>query len=194
MSKTELTKQLERNIFKATLKNGVWGCFEVTIGTSNEYGRVDYMTFDSKNWRFYEIKVSVSDFRSKAKKTFCGHYNYYVLTEEVYEKVKDEIPKHIGVYINGTCIKRAKKQALQVDEQVLKNSMIRSLFREARKGFEEEDPYIIPYLKKRVESLQNERNYYHRQYLEVHGIAREKYGRDWYKGAEEEAIKALSDF
>ncbi|MEJ9149089.1 hypothetical protein P4520_28825, partial [Bacillus thuringiensis] len=96
MAKTELTTKMERQIYAATNKQGVFGCFEVTIGWFGKE-RVDYLTLDTKGiWRCYEIKVSVSDFRSKANKTFCGHYNYYVIPEELYEKVKDEIPSHIG--------------------------------------------------------------------------------------------------
>lgn len=67
------------------------GCFEVTIGW---YGkeRVDYITYDTKGiWRCYEIKVSKSDFHSKAKKTFIGHYNYFVVTRELYNEIKNEI-------------------------------------------------------------------------------------------------------
>lgn len=140
MAKTELTTQLERQIYAATNKQGVFGCFEVTIGWfGNE--RVDYMTYDTKGvWRCYEIKVSVADFRSKAKKTFCGHFNYYVMPGDLYEKVKDEIPHEIGVYVNGASVKRAKKLVPSVDIQILKDSMIRSLCRESGKLYKSENP------------------------------------------------------
>ena len=135
MGKTEETLQLEKSIFRATKKTGVFGCFEVTIGFFGKE-RVDYMTYDTKGiFRCYEIKTSVSDFRSKSKNTFCGHYNYYVLTKEVYEKVKDEIPKHVGVFMNGCFCKKPIKQKLGVSETILKNSMIRSLCRESDKLF-----------------------------------------------------------
>ena len=105
MAKTEETLRLERSIFKATKKMGVFGCFEVTIGFFGKE-RVDYMTYDTKGiFRCYEIKTSLSDFHSKAKKTFCGHYNYYVLTKELYEKVWWEFDwdimfsKTVDVYI-----------------------------------------------------------------------------------------------
>ncbi len=85
IAKTELTLTLEREIWRATNKQGVFGCFEVTIGWfGNE--RVDYLTYDTKGtWRCYEIKISKTDFRSKAKNTFIGHYNYYVMPQELYE-------------------------------------------------------------------------------------------------------------
>ena len=116
----------------------IFGCFEVTIGW---YGRerVDYLTLDYKNiWRCYEIKVSKSDFYSKAKKTFVGHLNYFVMPQELYNQVSQDIPEHIGVKTIGEygdiqCIKRAKKQKLAVKESVLSGSMIRSLSRDVDK-------------------------------------------------------------
>ena len=130
MAKTDETIRLEKQIYLVTREKGVFGCPEVTIGL-NGNERVDYMTFDTKGiWRCYEIKVSKSDFYSKAKLSFVGNYNYFVLTKKLYEEVKDDIPNHIGVYVNGTCVKRAKKQKLVVDEQILRYSMIRSLYRE----------------------------------------------------------------
>src|SRR5690606_41305998 len=102
---------------------GVFGCFEVTIGWWGKE-RVDYITYDTKGiWRCYEIKVSKSDFYSKAKKTFVGHFNYYVMPDDLYEQVKDDIPNHIGVHNGFRVIKNPKKQKLKVNEQVLKDSL-----------------------------------------------------------------------
>lgn len=130
MSKTETTKNLEKSIWRATKKLGVFCCYEVTIGFGGRE-RVDYITCDTKHiWRCYEIKASKSDFNSKAAKSFVGHYNYYVVTPELYEQIKDDVPKHIGVYAGGLCVKKAKKQKLEVSEKVLGYSMIRSLYRE----------------------------------------------------------------
>lgn len=125
--------EFEKKLWKATQKQGLFGCFEVTIGFwGNE--RVDYLTYDTKEiWRCYEIKVSKGDFHSNATKTFIGHYNYYVMPETLFEEVKDDIPKHIGVHDGSCCIKNAKKQKLAVDENILKDSMIRSLSRENQK-------------------------------------------------------------
>ncbi|MFD2334668.1 hypothetical protein ACFSR7_35950 [Cohnella sp. GCM10020058] len=118
--KTETTQQLERDIWIATHKQGVFACYEVTIGWYGDE-RVDYMTYDTKGvWRCYEIKCSKADFYSKAKKTFIGHFNYYVLTKELFEQVKDDIPPQIGVYCGKYCVKRAKRQLLAIDEQVMK--------------------------------------------------------------------------
>lgn len=145
MAKTDLTLELEDRIWEITTKNkiGVFGCFEVTIGFRGKE-RVDYLTWDTKGiWRCYEIKVSKADFNSKNKVTFVGNYNYYVMPQELFNQVKDKIPKHVGVYTESGCQKNPKKQELKIDEQVLKDSIIRSLYREYEKG-----------LSKKLESIQ----------------------------------------
>lgn len=154
MAKTDKTIELENAIYKATSKQGVFGCFEVTIGW---YGheRVDYITYDTKGiWRCYEIKVSKSDFYSPAKKTFVGHFNYFVMTQELYDQVKDDIEKHIGVYIGGNLVKRPKKQELGVDEEILKNSLIRSLNRENQKFIKTNDTKYINRLQNQINRLE----------------------------------------
>lgn len=115
--KTDDTKRLEMEIWNATNKQGVFGCFEVTIGW---YGkeRVDYMTYDTKGvFRCYEVKVTKADFRSRRHNSFVGHLNYYVLPSDLYEEVKAEIPEHVGVYIERSgflhSIKKAKRRAAE---------------------------------------------------------------------------------
>lgn len=74
--------------------------------------RVDYMQFKPVNntisgiekgdFYCYEVKSSIEDFRSKNGHNFLGDFNYYVMPEDVYDKVKNEIPFGVGVYIpNG---------------------------------------------------------------------------------------------
>lgn len=186
MAKTEETLKLEREIFFATQKIGVFSCFEVTIGFSGKE-RVDYMTYDTKGiWRCYEIKVSLSDFRSSAKKTFCGHYNYYVLTRELYELVKGEIPKHIGVYIGSFCAKPAKKQELLVEEKVLTDSFIRSLSREAAKVIRSNDVKTMQDLRKDYSRAVREAQHEHSENARIRyemlimkRFLKKIYGEDW---------------
>lgn len=179
MAKTDLTLQLERKIYSATHKVGVFGCFEVTIGWFGKE-RVDYMTYDTKGiWRCYEIKVSISDFRSKAKKTFCGHYNYFVLTDKLYEKVKDEIPAHIGVYVGDRLVKRPRRQELLLDEDVLKNSMIRSLSRETDKLLKSDNPSFVDGMNRRLNYERKEKERYKQEYRDLLAVVNEKYGREW---------------
>jgi len=131
--------------------------------------------------------VSESDFHSKSKKTFIGHFNYYVVTKELYEKIKDEIPKHIGVYIHDSLIKKAKKQELGVDEQILKNSMIRSLYREFEKQYKSGVPTIVESLKRQINNIKKEADNYENKYWELMRIGQDKYGSRWYK--EEKPLK-----
>lgn len=181
MAKTETTLQLERDIWKATNKQGTFGCFEVTIGWFGKE-RVDYITYDTKGiWRCYEIKVSKSDFYSKAHNTFIGHYNYYVLTKELYEQVKNDIPSHIGVYCNGCSIKRAKRQQLGEDEQVLKDSLIRSLFREVEKQIKSGNPLLIEQITRSGNRYKKEMESYRQKYWDLLREIEKEYGTRWNK-------------
>jgi hypothetical protein len=179
IAKTDLTIELERQIWSATAKQGVFGCFEVTIGWFGEE-RVDYITYDTKGiWRCYEIKVSKSDFYSKAKKTFVGHFNYFVMPKELYEEVKEDIPKHIGVYIGSHSVKKAKKQKLSVDEQVLKDSMIRSLSREFSKQFRSGNPNVVDSLNRQINRIKKEKDDYYRKYWDLFMKVQATFGTRW---------------
>lgn len=167
MAKTELTKELEMKIWKATHKQGTFGCFEVTIGWFGKE-RVDYMTYDTKGvWRCYEIKISKSDFHSKSHNTFIGHFNYYVMTRELYEQVKDEVPKHIGVYLGDWCERKAKRQELKENEQVLKNSMIRSLCRDVDKQIRSGNTLLIEIKNRQISQLEKQVKMYREKYWEL---------------------------
>ncbi|MHA2856908.1 hypothetical protein ACXZ7E_23105 [Paenibacillus lautus] len=164
MGKTDLTLQLERQIYGATNKMGTFGCFEVTIGWYGQE-RVDYLTYDTKGiWRCYEIKVSKADFYSKAKKTFIGHLNYYVMPHELFNVVKEDIPSHIGVYAGSYSLKKAKRQSLGIDEQVLKDSMIRSLAREAGKLMKSENPDFVNRMNRMINREQKEKEQFRDRY------------------------------
>lgn len=169
---------------------GVFGCFEVTIGWFGKE-RVDYMTYDTKGiFRCFEIKVSKSDFNSKAKLSFVGHYNYYVLTPELYEQIKNDIPSHIGVYVGGAyshcdLVKRAKKQELQVDEQILKDSMIRSLTRYLEEQIKNNDESCVKLLKRELSRLKNERERYYRESIDLKNLLFKKFGSRYMRVIEE---------
>lgn len=47
----------------------------------------------------YEVKSSVEDFRSKNGHNFIGDFNYYVMPEDVYNTISNEIPYGIGVLV-----------------------------------------------------------------------------------------------
>ena len=81
---------------------------EVTFDYASAHPiRVDYMKFKPVNntvsgiekgdFYCYEVKSSVEDFKSKNGHNFIGDFNYYVMTDDVYEEVKATIPYHVGV-------------------------------------------------------------------------------------------------
>ncbi|EGQ2689290.1 hypothetical protein H7N58_002415, partial [Staphylococcus pseudintermedius] len=99
---------------------------------------VDFLTYDSKNvFRAYEIKVTKEDLKSTAKLSFVGHYNYLVLTEELYEEVKDTdlLPFNVGIIIVGEgLIKKSGRKTLSMSDNIkLLESLMRSLNRENKK-------------------------------------------------------------
>lgn len=195
--KTDETVALEKAIRHVTRKNGVFGCYEVTIGFFGKE-RVDYMTYDTKGiFRCYEIKVSKADFHSKAAKSFVGHYNYYVLTRELYNQVKEEIPDWIGVYVGDYCAKKAKKQDLTQREykirrsvngrstevitpweDMLKESMIRSLYRDSDKLLLSMDEAFIRKLKTQIDGERKKREIADKKYLRLWQAVSKEYGID----------------
>lgn len=168
MAKTDTTLALEKALWRATNKQGIFGCFEVTIGWFGKE-RVDYMTRDIKgDFRCYEIKVSVSDFHSKSANTFVGDLNYYVMTKDLYNKVIDEIPKGIGVLLadpdnkhaEAYIVRRATRQPLKIERSVLIDSIIRSLSRDADKYYAKMDSDIAKEYEKKLAEVRRERNMY----------------------------------
>ena len=184
--KTEETLKLEKQIRQATHKMGVFQCFEVTIGYAGDE-RVDFMTYDTKGiFRCYELKVSKADFHSNAAVSFVGHYNYYVLTRDLYNQVKDEIPDWVGVYVGDYCIKKAKKQDLSNKEyrmrrtingrstevvipwiDLLKESMIRSLYRDSDKLFYSNNDKYLNQMKCEIERTRRERDAESKKYKKL---------------------------
>lgn len=137
------TLALENALILETKQKRVYGCEEITIGFYNA-GKgneiVDFMTMDSKGIiKCYELKVTLQDLKSKAKKSWYGHYNYLVTTPELYNKIDnwDEyIPKEIGIIVGSGKNKiyleskrKAKKQNISTETEImLKESMVRSMY------------------------------------------------------------------
>lgn len=176
MSKSELTLQLEKDLWNSTHKLGTFGCFEVTIGWNGKE-RADYVTYDTEGiWRFYEIKVSKADFQSKAKHSFYGHYNYFVMPNELYEEVKNDIPIDIGVS-NGSCIlKKARKRELIISNDELKDFFIRSLQRECAKDIDSRDKTKLGEYKRLYEREKRHSKELNTKYIELSAAVRNKYG------------------
>lgn len=60
----------------------------------------------------YEIKVSVSDFKSNNGHNFFGNHNYYVVASGIYDSVKSLVPDEVGiiVYYEKSGQMRVKKE------------------------------------------------------------------------------------
>lgn len=75
MAETELTKEIKKALLHYTKADapGVYGCYEVCLGAGYGDEYVDFMTMSSTNvFRAYEIKISLSDLKSKAKYHFVA--------------------------------------------------------------------------------------------------------------------------
>ena len=74
MAKTKETIAIEHALSDMCRKKRIYGCEEVTIGFPNDgHGNeiVDFMSMDSKGiLRCYEIKISLADLHSNAKKSW----------------------------------------------------------------------------------------------------------------------------
>lgn len=149
--KTPLTLALEETLYAYCREKGEVVVEEVVM--PDDLGIVDTLSLrllsdDNYEWRCFELKVSKGDFRSPAKLSFVGHYNYFVLPEALYRQVVEEIPEHVGVlvyhgYANpeehstpGYLVsgKKARYQELQVNEKALLYHLITSQAREVGKA------------------------------------------------------------
>lgn len=166
MAKTMITKNIENALNNMCRSKRLYGCEEVTIGfPNNGHGNeiVDFMTMDSKGiLRCYEIKISLPDLKSKAKKSWYGHYNYLVVTEDLYNKVSDwsiYIPEHIGIMVysaNGLSCKRkpVKKELSSPEQLMIKEGLIRSLTWKMWKYKDSGDPIRLRKLQAEIREWQ----------------------------------------
>lgn len=151
-SRPDITKMLSLSIQKHIVPHNdprVYWAREVTFDyATSKAVRVDYMKFKPLNntvsgiekgdFYCYEVKSSIEDFRSENGHNFLGDYNYYVMPEEVYEKVKNQIPYKVGVYVPAgkNCrgdwhdLKSVKK-AVRKDRERPVSEMLLMMFRSA---------------------------------------------------------------
>lgn len=141
------TKEIETIAYNHLWAKGKYLVFEVAAPRElvNKYHRerVDLLMYESTGiWKCFEIKNSVSDFRSSAKLSFWGDYNYYILNADIYQAVKDEIPNDIGVWLvykpdNSKgwmeCVKRPKKREKLCSHESLMFAFMQALSREYKK-------------------------------------------------------------
>ena len=60
----------------------------------------------------YEVKISVSDFKSNHGHNFYGNHNYYVVDSRIYDSIKCLVPEEIGIiaYYEKSGQMRVKKE------------------------------------------------------------------------------------
>lgn len=151
-SRPEITAMLSLSIQKHIDPHGdsrIYWAREVTFDyATNKAVRVDFMKFTPVNntvsgiekgdFYCYEVKSSVEDFHSKNGHNFLGDFNYYIMPEEVFVKIENEIPYGIGVYVPAGENYRGKwldlksvKKAIRKDRTRPVSEMLLMMFKSA---------------------------------------------------------------
>lgn len=147
MNRKEITQKLSKALeayINPYYDTRIYFAKEVTFDyTTARSVRVDYMRFVPVNhtvsgieqgkFYCYEIKSCVADFISKNGHNFIGDYNYYVMTQELYEQVKDKIPYFVGVYVLEGYNLLLKKKAKKQDRNRPVAEMLLMMFRSANR-------------------------------------------------------------
>lgn len=142
IKRKEITKRLSNCLERHIKANDtrVYWAKEVTFdyGTKDA-GRVDYMRYKPKNntvsgiekgdFYCYEIKSCLDDFCSKHGHNFIGDFNYYILPQEVFREVREEIPDYIGCYIPVGRELEVAKKAKRRDRNRATSEMLLMMFR-----------------------------------------------------------------
>jgi hypothetical protein len=189
LSKRKETLELESALALETKTKRIYGCEEITIGFyNNGHGNeiVDFMTMDSKGTiKCYELKVTLQDLKSDAKKSWYGHYNYLVVSEELYDGVDTSdwnlyIPGHIGIIVGYPrkdetrwleSKRKAKKCEVSDDTGVmLKESMIRSVFYKMEKYKDTQSIEKYKRLNSEIRKLSQERDKYYEKSVKAENL------------------------
>ena len=149
--KTEQTANLELCLMKRFFTLGSHIVFEVDLRTARYWslakdrksphptglklddpGICDAMQCDNHGEiTCFELKVTKADFKSGNKLSFIGNRNYFVMPEELFEKVKPEIPSEIGVLVPDEwgglkTVKNCKRQEMLYDRETVLIAMLTS--------------------------------------------------------------------
>lgn len=178
--KRKETLELENSLVNQTREKRIYGCEEVTIGfyhqgLGNEV--VDFMTMDSKGIiKCYEIKVTMQDLKSAAKKSWYGNYNYLVVSNDLYQKVKnwdDYISKEIGILVgnNLESVRKCKMMDVSADCSImLKESLLRSLYWKMEKYKDAGDLEKQKKLQQEIRKNKKEKDRYQERALEAERV------------------------
>ena len=138
------TKEIEEIAYNYLWKKGRYIILEmaVPISIQNRYhrDRLDMCAYDTDgSFRGYEIKRNLQDFHSPASWSWICNFNYFVMPNDLYNKVKDEIPAGIGVWVvrenskKMECVKRPGRRELLCPKEDMLHAMIQAFSREYKK-------------------------------------------------------------
>lgn len=180
MAKRKDTLDLENALIKQTREKRLYGCEEITIGFYNQgLGNeiVDFMVMDSKGIiRCYEIKVTLQDLKSDAKKSWYGHYNYLVVGTELYKQVQDwdlYIPKHIGIIVGNSLesVRKCQRQDIPPEREImLKESLVRSMYWKVSKYKDAKSIDKQKQLQKKMREAEKEKTQYMERAFEAERV------------------------
>lgn len=180
MAKRKDTLDLENALIKQTREKRLYGCEEITIGFYNQgLGNeiVDFMVMDSKGIiRCYEIKVTLQDLKSDAKKSWYGHYNYLVVGTELYKQVQDwdlYIPKHIGIIVGNSLesVRKCQRRDIPPEREImLKESLVRSMYWKVSKYKDAKNINKQKELQKKIREAEREKTQYMERAFEAERV------------------------
>lgn len=157
------------------------------------------MTMDSKGTiKCYELKVTLQDLKSDAKKSWYGHYNYLVVSRELYDRVSDwaeYIPRHIGIVVGDCLESRRKAQKCEVStetEIILKESMIRSIYWKMLKYKDAQSIEKHKQLQSKIRSLEREKESIRERALKAERIINDYETYKWYNDGVDVDLAALA--
>ena len=147
MGRKEITESLSKALEKYLDPHNdtrIYWAKEVTFDYSSTAPiRVDYMRFKPVNNKVsgiekgdfycYEIKSSIEDFHSKNGHNFIGDLNYYVMPEDVFQAIKNQIPYHVGVLVPGVYGLQVVKKVHRKDRDRSVSEMLLMMWRSSRR-------------------------------------------------------------
>ena len=170
MAKTTETLALEQALEERSRKKREYGCTEVTIGfKSKGHGDeiVDYLSMDADGrFRCYELKVSLSDLKSDNHLSWYGDYNYLVVSEKLYLHQVDfdqYIPPYVGILVGEDLVTKRNAHEKQVNDEdldMLKDSLLRSIYWKMTQYKDAGDLSCLREKDKEIEQLQKELDAY----------------------------------
>ena len=81
----------------------------------------------------FEVKITVSDFKSEHGHNFCGNHNYYVVPVEIWKQVLPLVPEGIGLLVYYPGSERIKEVKACEYREVSKDLQIQLLYNAMKK-------------------------------------------------------------